>query len=64
MLRHVSEVGNVGEAMREHRRREGFDLAKAYGLPPEVMPRNARGLNAAAHAQVPHRAYSLATLAA
>jgi hypothetical protein len=64
MLRHVSVVGNVGEAMRKHRRREGFDLRESYGCPPEVMPRNARGLDAAAHAQVSHRAYSLAALAA
>jgi hypothetical protein len=64
MLRHVSEVGNVGESVREHRCREWFDLAKAYGLPPEVMPRNARRLDSAAHAQVPHRAYSFAALAA
>jgi hypothetical protein len=64
MLRHVSVVGDVWESVREHRRREGFDLAKAYGLPPEVMPRNARRLDSAAHAQVPHRAYSFVTFAA
>jgi hypothetical protein len=64
MLRHVSVVGDVEESVREHRCWEWFDFAEADWLPPEVMPGHARGLDAAAHAQVPHRAYSFAALAA
>lgn len=50
--------------MREDRARERFDLAESDGLPSEVMPRHARGLDAAAHTQVSHCAHAFLALAA
>jgi hypothetical protein len=49
MLRHVSKVWDVGVMVREYRAWEWFDLAEADWLPPEAMPGNRCGFDAAAH---------------
>ena len=64
MLGHVSKIRNIGIVMREYRARERLDLAESDGLPSEVVPRHARSLDAAAHAQVSPRCHSFRALTA
>jgi hypothetical protein len=49
MLRHVSEIGNVGIVVREYRAWEWFDLAEADRGPTQAMPRNSGRFDAAAY---------------
>jgi hypothetical protein len=51
---HVSIVRDVRETVRQHRRRERFDLAERDRSPSESMPRDGRGLDAAAYGEVSH----------
>ena len=52
----VAQVGDMGEAMRKHRTREGVDLRERHGCPAEFFPGNACRLNPAAHGEIPHHA--------
>jgi hypothetical protein len=45
---HIAEVRHVGVVVREHRRRERFDLAERHRLPAEWVPCDGCGFDAAA----------------
>ncbi len=54
MLRHISEIGDVGIVVREYRAWEWFDLAEADRGPSQAMPRNGGRFNAGAHREISH----------
>lgn len=54
MFGHVAVVRDGRIVMRENRAGERFDLAECNWSPSERMPRDRRGLDSAAHAQVAH----------
>jgi hypothetical protein len=45
MVRHVSEIGDLGVVVREDCGRERLDLAERNGRPAERMPGNGGGFD-------------------
>ncbi len=54
MLCQILKIRHIGIVMRQDLLRKFFDLSKAHRFPPQVMPSNSCGFDAAAHGQVLH----------
>jgi len=57
VLGHVPVVLDVGEAVREDRRRKRLNLAETYRRPSKVMPRDRGGFDTRTYREIAHAQY-------